>query len=78
MIERRNARLENFIRDLDLPLIRLFYEDLLLQEQETLRRICLFLNVRPIRGSCVKNTSDDLREVLENFEELKSHYIGTS
>ncbi len=30
-----------------------------------------------MKVKCIKNTSDDLRKVIMNFDELRSHYIGT-
>ena len=30
-----------------------------------------------MKGSTVKVTSDDLRESIENFDDLREHYVGT-
>jgi LPS sulfotransferase NodH len=78
-VEKGKRALESYAKNTDLPTLWLYYEDLLVDKQETLERIFSFLGVRfePVRGGSIKNTSDDLREALSNFHELRSHYVGT-
>jgi LPS sulfotransferase NodH len=73
------ARLEAYVRSLKLPKLQVCYEDLLTNEQRTLRQICDFLGVEAIslQGRCIKTTSDDLRQVVTNFDEFYAHYKGT-
>jgi LPS sulfotransferase NodH len=77
--EERNRKLVGYVQGLELPTFSLYYEDLLVNEQATLEQVCSFLDVEfeAIKGGCIKNTSDDLREAVVNFDELRSHYIGT-
>jgi hypothetical protein len=39
-----------------------------------------FIGVRPqpLQGKTLKNTQDDLREVVLNFDSLRAHYAGTA
>jgi hypothetical protein len=73
------ARLEAYVRSLKLPKLQVCYEDLLTNEQRTLRQICDFLGVEamPLQGRCIKTTSDDLRQVVTNYDELYAQYKGT-
>jgi hypothetical protein len=67
------------VEDLVLPTLRLYYEDLLIDERTIFARVLSFLEVqpKPLQGGTLKNTSDDLREAISNFDELRSHYLGT-
>lgn len=78
-IESRMVDLEEYVATLGLPTLSVFYEDLLMDEESTLATVFGFLNVPyvPVQGSTIKNTSDDLREALANFDGLKAHYTGT-
>lgn len=81
-LQRRVAwdeELATFVKQLDLPTLPLFYEDMLVDENAFLSEVFDFLEVKPapVKGKTYKNTSDDLREVLTNFDELRSRYEGT-
>jgi hypothetical protein len=78
-IEKEKHALETYASNLELPTLFLHYEDLLVDLRATLAEVFSFLRVRfePTQSKCYKNTSDDLREALSNFDELRSHYIGT-
>jgi hypothetical protein len=71
--------LDDYVERLDLPTLRLAYEDLLLSQHESLQRVFGFLRVRPmpLTGKTLKHTSDDLRQVILNFSELRHPYINT-
>ncbi len=77
--EEANRELNAYAHELGLPVLELYYEDILTDATSTFARICDFLGVeaQSMEGECKKNTSDDLREVLENFDELKSTFAGT-
>lgn len=77
--EDKNANELAFVNTLALPTITLQYEDLLVNEDATFASVFTFLGVKhhPIKGYALKNTSDDLREVLANFDELRAHYAHT-
>lgn len=78
-IERNGQRMESFLQELDLPLLELYYEDLFLDQPATFAKIFAFLGVeeQPVSSNIIKNTSDDLREAILNFDEVKAHYLGT-
>jgi LPS sulfotransferase NodH len=78
-IEQDQAAAEAYAATLDLPLLRIWYEDMLRDEAGFLGRIFEFLGApfEAVRGSALKNTSDDLRASLANFDELRSRYEGT-
>lgn len=81
LLERVQAdeELTNFTKKLNLPTLKMVYEDLLVNRNEILSRVFDFLGVDPfpVVGKTLKNTSDDLREVVLNFEQLRSKYTGT-
>jgi LPS sulfotransferase NodH len=71
--------LEAFVARLNLPILRLYYEEMLVDEAGFLQRVFDFLQVKPkpVKGKTLKNTSDDLRQALLNFDELRARYAGT-
>lgn len=81
LLERIQAdeELTNFTEKLNLPTLKMVYEDLLVNRDQVLSRVFDFLGVDPfpVQGKTLKNTSDDLKEVILNFEQLRSKYSGT-
>lgn len=79
MREDLDNRLSNYVADLGLPILEIYYEDLLIDERSTLKNTYEFLGVpaRHTRGKSFKNTSDDLRQALLNFNELRTAFAGT-
>lgn len=77
--EEADNELTTFVSQLDLPTLHVNYEELLLDREGVLRNIFDFLNVppHPVQEKTVKHTRDDLREVIENFDELRAEYTGT-
>ncbi len=76
----KNRNLQEYIATLKRPLLHVTYESLLEAPGVTLQRTYDFLGVRyefSVEASVEKNTSDDLRKVLLNYEELRAHYRGT-
>ena len=73
-------RLEEFIRELSLPVLRLRYEDLLENYERIIDDLSSFLDcpLTGIRGpQTIKITADDMRRAILNYEELKRFYQGT-
>ena len=70
---------DELIQNLELPVLHLQYEQLLVEPQATIDRIFSFLGVQSVEfhSELKKNTSDNLRDVVENFDELKERYVGT-
>jgi LPS sulfotransferase NodH len=78
-VQARNLGLRQFAAGLGLPTLELYYEDILENDQLVFDRVCRFLEVspQPLAGRTRKHTSDDLRDALANFDELRSAYAGT-
>jgi len=76
---RLDADLDEYVRALRLPTLRLVYEDLLRDENAFVGRTVSFLTGKQhaLRGTTLKNTGDDLRHAILNFDELRSRYAGT-
>lgn len=74
-----DQELADYVRGLNLPVLELFYEDLLSDQQAFLDQLFSFLGVRPwqVEGSTLKITSDDLSKAITNFEDLKGQYRNT-
>ena len=81
LTERENleAELNEFTAGLPLNKIVINYEDLLSDREAVLKTIFKFLNVdyKIVESKTLKHTSDDLRDVVLNFDELKNHYANT-
>ena len=77
--EKVEGDLSDYVNTLDRPKLELYYEDMLLDLDAFLEPVFSFLEVppAPLSAGVKKNTSDDLRNVIENFDELKSKYAGT-
>jgi hypothetical protein len=79
--ERRQAdqELDKYIAGLDLPKIKVEYEDLLVNRDRVMNALFAFIDVppQPLRGKTLKNTQDNLRDVVLNFEDLRAHYAGS-
>lgn len=71
--------LESYVQQLHLPTLKLVYEELLTDEADFIHRIYSFLELKPkpAQGITLKNTKDNLRNVLLNFDELREKYAGT-
>lgn len=71
--------LETYVKALNLPTLQLYYEELLKNEDAFIQRVFDFLEVKPkpAQGITRKNTRDDLREAIVNFDELHAKYTGT-
>lgn len=78
-VEAEKTTISDYVNQLDRPLLHLDYEDLLADPTATFHQILAFLGLppAPIQGTTLKNTSDDLREVVTNFDELRARYAGT-
>ncbi len=74
-----DAEIEQYASNLQLPMLSLYYEDLLRDKNLFLSQIYSFLGVKPkpAEGITKKNTKDDLREVIVNFDELRAKYTNT-
>jgi hypothetical protein len=73
------AAIARFVARLDRPNLHVDYEQLLTAPDATFAAVLGFLAVpvRGIAGATRKNTSDDLRDVIVNFDALRARYAGT-
>ena len=74
-----NSKLEDYVSRLNLPVLSIYYENILLDLEGTLKTIFDFIDVpyEKTSSEMVKHTNDNLREAISNFDELKSHYLHT-
>lgn len=77
--EALDTELADYVATLQLPVLPVCYEDLLQDRDGIMAQIFNFLKVKPfaVAGKTKKNTGDDLREVIENYDALRAHYAGT-
>jgi LPS sulfotransferase NodH len=77
--EQLDRDLERYVEDLRLPTLALTYEDLLADQHAFVGRTLAFLGVeaQAAPGATLKNTRDDLREAVLNFDALRAQYRGT-
>ena len=77
--EKMDLEMEAHVKSIGRPLLSLYYEDLLADRNAFLSGLYRFLEVEPfpVEGETLKITSDDLREVVLNFDELRGRYAGT-
>jgi hypothetical protein len=78
-VEKADRENAEYVQQLGLPTLALYYEDLLVKYPATLAKVLAFLDVsfRVVEGQALKTTNDDLRKAIANFVELRSHYVGT-
>ncbi len=79
-IEEVDLKLQEFIKTLSQPICEVSYEELLSNREAVLKKVIQFLDVPQFTPKEViaKHTSDDLSEVISNFDALLSHYQGTA
>ncbi|MBE0411238.1 MAG: hypothetical protein IBX69_16065 [Anaerolineales bacterium] len=78
--EAADNELDDYVNRLDLPKHKIVYEDLLVDKDNTLKELLDFLKVAnlPLQAKTLKNTKDDLREVVLNLDELQERYVGSN
>ncbi|MGI8904953.1 MAG: sulfotransferase family protein [Candidatus Sumerlaeaceae bacterium] len=80
-LERLDAENEQWARECaGMPYIRVSYEDFVFDKQGELRRLLEFLDINTVpelQSDLVKLTSDNLREVLSNYEAVERKLQGT-
>lgn len=76
--ERTDRESADYVSSLGLPTLSITYEEMLQDINAVLARTFEFLNVPPlpVKPSTFKATSDDLREVITNFDALRARYAG--
>jgi len=77
--ERLDRDVEQYVERLELPTLALSYEDLLTDKAAFVGKTLAFLNCGSGNelGATLKNTEDDLREAILNFDQLRARYAGT-
>lgn len=71
--------LAGYVNMLNLPTLTMYYEDLLVDEGPFFSRLYEFLGVpfADTKGKTFKNTPNDLRDVIENYDQLLARYKYT-
>jgi len=77
--ETQRAALIDYTIKLERPTLYIQYEELMVGHDLLFEMVFGFLGLppMPVRGKSLKNTGEDLRDVVENFEELRLKYAGT-
>jgi len=77
--EKFDKELSEFVDLLNLPTLKVTYEELLMDKEKILKNVFEFLNVpeKPVETKTIKHTDDDLRNVILNFEDVQNHYRDT-
>lgn len=77
--EEADQALSAYVNGLQLPALRVCYEELLTNRQRVLQETFSFLGVPfvDVKGKTKKNTSDDLRDAVANFDDLRAAYAGS-
>lgn len=77
--EAKEKTLLSYVYELDLETTVIEYEHLLLNRQAVLHNVFQVLGVDPLEVSSrvEKHVKDDLRKVIQNFDELRERYVGT-
>jgi LPS sulfotransferase NodH len=77
--EELDRELESYAAALQLPTLRLWYEDLLADKVAFMDKAVTFLTGKSERleGGTLKNTGDDLKTSILNFDALRNRYAGT-
>jgi len=82
LCERKQAEseLNSYVDGLQLPTLQVCYEDLVTDRDGVLQYVFDFLDVppEPVESKSIKHTSDNLHDVIINFDELKTDYVGTA
>ena len=75
----RSLEIHEYVHNVKRPQLRISYEDLLENHDLVFDRIFDFLDIEPhkMESKLVKNTSDDLKDVIVNYDELKNLYKNT-
>jgi hypothetical protein len=78
-MENSQVQLMRFANQLMLPTLFIYYEELLIMPEEVFGWVTNFLSLpsHPFHSKTTKNTKDNLQDVIENFDELRSNYIGS-
>ena len=77
--EQWDSALDEYYQRLDTPKQRFHYEELIADEAGYLDQLLDFLGADKLRlkPGLLKNTNNDLRQVIANFDELRAAYAGT-
>jgi LPS sulfotransferase NodH len=77
--EEADQALSDYVARLQRPHLLVRYEELQTERDRVLHDVFDFLRVpfHPVKGKTKKHTSDDLRDVVLNFDQLRTDYAGT-
>ena len=75
----REKEQKQFMSEIQQPILQKYYEELLADERGYFTDILEYLNVTPapVSSNFVKNTGDDMRDTLLNYDEIQAYYKGS-
>jgi hypothetical protein len=75
----KEDELKAFVSSMNYPHIVRYYEDLLDDKPQLFADMFKYFKITPdpLYSEVKKNTSDDMRDTLLNFDDIKAHYQGT-
>lgn len=78
-VEEEKQTIRDYVATLGRPTLDIDYEDILAAPQAAFNRVFEWIGVRPmdVEGATLKNTPEDLRQVIANFDDLRARYVGT-
>jgi len=73
------SELKSFINNLNLPKIKIYYSELLQNEDKLHKKLYSFLNIPyyKTKGNYYKNTPQKLKNFIKNYQELYNYYKNT-
>ncbi|MFM7271116.1 MAG: hypothetical protein ACKO2C_05730 [Actinomycetes bacterium] len=78
-VEEEKQTIRDYVASIGRPTLDIDYEDVLADPQGSFSKVLEWIGVRPmaVEGETLKNTPEDLRLVVANFDDLRSRYVGT-
>lgn len=78
-VEQGQERIREFVKELGLDTLELWYEDLLVDRDGAFREVLDFIGLdhHPLESVTRKNTHDDLRRAVLNFDAVRAEYVDT-
>lgn len=75
----KEETLNAYVTSLRRPVLTISYEALLADREGVFARTFDFIGAAPgpVHSNTVKNTDDDMRKVLLNYDEIRAHYAGS-
>ena len=72
----KKAALQAFLKELKQPVVTLYYEELLQDQEKFFSELLSFLKLKPgsMHSKLIKSSNDDIRQAILNYGEIKEHF----